>query len=245
MVGKTGDLDLKPENYDISHITHILKSVEDLLFLNNKKDRPTITCDLQEGSVRNVFKTPVQYIIGFSAILVQINKLHSIDFLDLNTARAMESIQEFSLQTDYSFHFITSVKNEIELTISPKTKFFRVENTWVEAEFYFYGVLTNAGGKSRANIHLDTKEYGSLTIQTGKDFLRGQEENLLYKAFGIRAIGRQDLDTGAFDRKSLKRLELLDYSSQYDSDYLHSLISKAKKSWQGTDVDEWLSNIRG
>ncbi len=245
VVGKSGNLELKPDNYDIRHIASILQNVEDLLFPNSKRDRPLITYDIEEGSVRHIFKTSIQYIIGFSAILGQIQDSNSIDFLDIKTARAFESIQELSLQKNYEFQFSTSVKGNIELSINPKTKFYRSENIWVDAEFYFYGVLTNAGGKSKANIHLDTKEYGSLTINTGKDFLEGQEENLLYKKFGVRASGKQNLDTGEFDTKSLTLLELVNYNPRYDSEYLDSLISRAKKSWKGVNTDEWLNNLRG
>lgn len=245
VVGKSGNLELKPDNYDIRHIASILQNVEDLLFPNSRRDRPLITYDIEEGSVRHIFKTSIQYIIGFSAILGQIKDSNSIDFLDLKTARAFESIQELSLQKNYEFQFSTSVKGNIELSINPKTKFYRSENIWVDAEFYFYGVLTNAGGKSKANIHLDTKEYGSLTINTGKDFLEGQEENLLYKKFGVRASGKQNLDTGELDTKSLTLLELVNYNPRYDSEYLDSLISRAKKSWRGVNTDEWLNNLRG
>ena len=47
----------------------------------------------------------------------------------------------------------------------------RQEQVWVEAEFYLYGELTNAGGKSKPNIHLDTKEHGTLRIAVDKDTL--------------------------------------------------------------------------
>jgi len=245
VVGKSGNLELKPENYDIKHISSILQNVEDLLYPNNKKDRPLITYNIEEGSVRHIFKTPIQYIIGFSAILVQIQETSSIDFLDLKTARAIESIQQLSQQKDYEFQFTTSIKNNIELSINPATKFFRTENTWVDAEFYFYGILKDAGGKSKANIHIDTDDYGYLAIETGQDFLMEQEENLLYKKFGVRATGKQNLETAEIDTKTLKLVELINYSPKYDSDYLSLLINKAKKSWKGIDSDDWLLNLRG
>ncbi|NLT51461.1 MAG: hypothetical protein GXX85_11140 [Ignavibacteria bacterium] len=245
VIGKSGSLELKPDNYDIKHIASILQNVEDLLYPNNKKDRPLITYDIQEGSVKHIFKTPIQYIIGFSAILGQIQESNSIDFLDLKTARAIENIQELSQQKNYEFQFSTSVKKDIELTINPNTRFFRKENTWADAEFYFYGILKDAGGKSKANIHIDTDDYGYLAIETGQDFLMEQEENLLYKKFGVRVTGKQNLETGEIDTKSLKLVELINYNPKFDSDYLASLISKAKKSWKGIDTNEWLLNLRG
>ena len=58
-------------------------------------------------------------------------------------------------------------------------------------------------GKSKANIHLDTKDYGYLSIETGEEFLKAREENLLYKKFGVRASGKQNIETGEIDTKSL------------------------------------------
>ncbi len=245
VVGRSGNLELSPDNYDIKHIASILQNIEDLLYPNNKKDRPLITYDIQSGSVKHIFKTPIQYIIGFSAILGQINETSSIDFLDLKTARAIENIQELSQHKNYEFQIKTSIKKDIELSINPSTKFFRTENTWVDAEFYFYGILKDAGGKSKANIHIDTDDYGYLAIETGQDFLMEQEENLLYKKFGVRALGKQNLETGEVDTKSLKLLELINYNPKFDSDYLSSLISKAKKSWTGVDANDWLTSLRG
>jgi len=245
VVGKSGNLKLKPDNYDIKHIASILQNVEDLLYPNNKKDRPLIAYDIQEGSVRHIFKTPIQYIIGFRAVLGQIQVSNSINFLDSKTARAIENIQQLAQQKNYEFQFSTSIKKGVELIINPRTRFFRSENTWADAEFYFYGILKDAGGKSKANIHIDTDEYGYLAIETGQDFLMEQKENLLYKKFGVRASCKQNVDTGEIDTKSLKLLELINYNPKFDSEYLNSLITKAKKSWKGFDSDDWLANLRG
>lgn len=245
VIGKSGNQNLNPDNYDIKHIATILQNVEDLLYPNNKKNRPIITYDIQEGSVKHIFKTTMQTIIGFSAVLVQVQATNSIDFLELKTARAIESIQNLSRQKNHEFQIKTSLNDNYELVINPSTKFFRTEDIWADAEFYFYGILKDAGGKNKANIHLETQDYGYLTIETGEEFLKGREENLLYREFGVRASGKQNTETGELDTKSLELLELLDYQPKFDSDYLDSLIKKAKKSWKDVDTDEWLLNLRG
>lgn len=33
-------------------------------------------------------------------------------------------------------------------------------------------------------------------------------------------------------------------NKQYDEDYLNGLIKKAKKSWEGVDVDSFMKNLR-
>jgi len=245
VVGKSGQLDLSPDNFDIKHIVSLLQNMEDMLFPENKKNRPLISYDIEAGSVRHIFKTSMQTIIGFSAILIQIQTNQSIDFLQINTARAIESIQNLSIQKNYEFQIRTSIDKNFELKISPQTKFYRTENVWVDAEFYFYGILKDAGGKSKANIHIDTIDYGYLVVETGQKFLEEREENLLYKNFGVRVTGKQNIDTGEIDTKSLILIELIDYAPKFDKDYIFNLISKAKKTWKGVNTDEWLTNLRG
>lgn len=245
VVGKSGNLELRPDNYDIKQIASIMQNVEDLLYPNNKKDRPVITYDIEEGSVHHIFKTSIQAVIGFSALLSQVQVQNNIDFLELKTARALEEIQKMSRQKNYEFQIKTSLEKDYELKINPSTKFFRTENIWSDAEFYFYGVLKDAGGKSKANIHLDTKDYGYLSIETGEEFLKERKENLLYKKFGVRASGKQNIETGEIDTKSLKLLELIDFNPKFDNDYLKTLINKAKNNWRGINADDWLLNMRG
>ena len=33
-------------------------------------------------------------------------------------------------------------------------------------------------------------------------------------------------------------------NKQYDEDYLNGLIKKAKKSWEGVDIDNYMKNLR-
>ena len=245
VIGHKGKLKLSPDNYDVKEIIPILQNIEDLLYPLNKKDRPLITYDVQDGSVRHKFKTSMQAIIAFSAVMVQIQKSNSIDFLQLKTAQAIENIQNLSYQKNYDFEIKTSVDNKTVLKINPRSKFLRTENIWVDAELYFYGTLTNAGGKSKVNIHLDTEEFGLLTIDTNKNFLEGQEDNLLYKKFGIRALGKQNIETGEIDKGALKLLELVDFNPKYDEGYLNSLIKKAASTWNDINPNEWLKEIRG
>ena len=115
----------------------------------------------------------------------------------------------------------------------------------MDAEIYLYGTLTDAGGKDKSNIHLDTKEYGQVTIDADKEYLRSVEENLLYKEYGVMTRGKQSLATGEIDLSSLKLISLQGHRPVYDEAYLGDLIAKASKSWTGVDVDGFLSELRG
>jgi hypothetical protein len=246
ITGSKGNLALTPDNYDIREVISMLENAENLLFPSDKRDRPTISYKIEGGSVRHIFRTSIQFIIGFNAIIGLVDKTKNIDFLDLSTAKALENFQDIAAKKDYAFTIKTSIDETNELRIDRATKLYRSEAVWVEAEFYFYGKVTDAGGKDKANIHILTDDHGTLRITTPKSFLEQYEENLLYKTFGVRAIGQQHSETGEIDGNSLKFVELIDYHPKYDEAYLKRLRAKAKKSWLGTiNAEDWLKEIRG
>lgn len=247
ITGSRGNLELSPDNYDIREIISILENAENLLYTGEKKDRPNIAYKIEEGSVKHIFKTSIQFIIGFNAIIGQIQQSQNIDFLELPTAKAFENIQEIAAKKDYIFIIRTSLDNTNEIKVDKTTKLYRTEAIWVDAEFYFYGKITNAGGKDKTNIHINTDEFGSITITTPVSLFEDLEENIIHKkTYGIRALGKQHSETGELDRSSLKFIELVDFHSTYDEKYLQSLREKAKRSWLGNlNPDTWLREIRG
>lgn len=243
--GYKGNLELSPETYDVRELISVLERSEGLLFPGEKKGRPVISYQLEEGSVRHIFKTSIQAIIGLNAVLGQIEATKNIDFLDLNTAKAIEQFQENAIKKNYVISISTSLSESSRLLIDNTTRYMRSEVYWADAEFYFYGKITNAGGKDKVNIHLMTDEHGTLLIQTPQKVLEELKDNILYKSFGIRALGSQHSETGEIDNTSLKFVELIDYNPAYDADYLKDLRSKAM-SWLGSvDPNDWLHEIRG
>lgn len=244
IAGKKGNLEVSPDNFDIKEIMSVLEQVENLLFPNEKNSRPVISYEMKEGSVRNLFKTSMQAVIGFNAVIGQIITNQNIDFLDLPTAQAIETFQKTAIKRDFTFSVSTSLSETTELKIDKTTHFFRNAAIWAEAEFYFYGKITNAGGKDKANIHIQTEDLGRITIDTPIDFLEKQESNILYKNFGIRAIGKQHSETGEIDKSSLKFMDIIDYQAIYDEVYLKNLRQKA--NWlKKTNPNTWLNEIRG
>ena len=243
--GSKGNLELSPDHYDIREIAQLFDAIESILYSGRKKQRPEITYSIESGSVRHIFKTSFQSIVAVSAILANVLETGSIDKLELTTARAIEKLQSDAVSKNYEFTISTSEWRNGELRITPQTHYRRSEGIWVDAEVYLYGTLTDAGGKDKSNIHLDTKEYGQVTIDADKEYLRNIEENLLYKEYGVRVKGKQSLATGEIDFSSLKLISLQGYRPVYDEVYLNELIAKASKSWEGVDVDNFLSELRG
>ncbi|MFZ6013578.1 MAG: hypothetical protein ACOYXT_24780 [Bacteroidota bacterium] len=243
--GARGNLSLTPDNFDIRELITVLESAEQLLFPNEKKDRPLISYKIEEGSVRHILKTSIQYVIGFNAVLGQVQENKTIDFLDLPTARAIEVFQNMAIRQAYTFLIKTSIPNSNQINISTDTKYFRSEEIWADAEFYFYGKITNAGGKDKANIHLNSEEFGVLLIDIPKDVLEKYESNILYRNFGVRARGMQHSETGEMDRSNLQFVEFIEYEPKYDESYIDNLRQRASSWLKNIDPDSWLREIRG
>lgn len=246
VTGKIGNEPLSPENFDIREIKGLFDVVEALLYPNHKTDRPHITYSIETGSVRNIFKTTLQSAATFLAVVALVQKSNSLDGLELPTARALQEVQKSAVRNNFTYEFGSPENDMPSLVISNRTTFHINENIWADAEFYFYGMLVNAGGKDKTNIHLNTREHGMLTIATEKDFLMDLKENVLYKYFKVRALGRQNISTKEMDTTSLKLIELNPYDPSYNEQYIAGLIKKASPKWRNIgDPDEWLSEIRG
>jgi len=247
ITGIKGQLPLSPETYDISELRSLLDRAEQLLFpAMERKNRPIVAYEIKEGSVRHIFKTTMQAVIGFTAILGQVREKKVIAFLEYPTAKAFSELQETARKQNYSFEISTSEPNTAHLVVDPSTNYTLPENEWVSGEFYFYGDITNMGGKTNPNVHVSVTGLGTFRINTPRETLAQYDHNPLYKPLGVRAAGRQNLATGEIDSSSLKFVEFIDYAPDFDEPYLNSLIEKAKSSWADIgDVDEWLHELRG
>ena len=245
--GKKGQLSLSPDTYDISELRSLLDRAEQLLFpAIERKNRPIVSYEIKDGSVKHIFKTSLQVIIGFNAILGQVQSKKAIDFLEYQTAKAFSYFQEIAIKQNYSFEITTSISDSSRLIIDPSTDFTLPENDWVPAEFYFYGDITNMGGKTNPNVHVSVAGLASYIIKTPKEILSEYEYNPLYKPLGVRTEGRQNLATGEIDTSSLKFVEFIEYAPDYDEKYLNALINKATTSWADVnDADAWLHELRG
>ena len=180
-----------------------------------------------EGSKGNLPLSPDNYDIGELIVMLQ-------------------NAESLLYQNDYTFSIRTSMNDTREIKIDKTTAFYKKADVWADAEFYFYGKIIDAGGKDKANIHVVMEDEKTVTIDIPMTFLEQYDKNLLYKTFGIRATGKQNLQTGEINESTLKFVEFVDYTPKYDAQYLRTLREKAKNNWLGDiNPDSWLSEIRG
>ncbi|MDE7376194.1 MAG: hypothetical protein K2N16_05040, partial [Muribaculaceae bacterium] len=229
--GRVGNEPLSPENFDIREIKELFDVVETLLYPTAKAVRAPISFSMEEGSVRNIFRTTVQSAATFLTIVALVQQSNSLDVLELPAARALQEVQKSAIRTGFTYEFSAPDKEIPALTISKDTSFHINDNLWADAEFYFYGMLINAGGKDKTNIHLQTKDNGVIILATEREYLQDQKDNVLYKQFMVRTTGKQNISSGAIDMSSLQLLEMTPYDPTYQEQYLAKLIKRASPKW--------------
>jgi len=93
------------------------------------------------------------------------------------------------------------------------------------------------------NLHVITKEYGKLTVSATKEQLT-EGVKKLYKYYGLKATGKQNLVDGKID--DLKLIDFLEYNPVFNKEELDMLIEKAAPNLSTIkNVDSWLAQIRG
>jgi len=243
--GTKGGKPMGPEDYDIKALRELLAEVEVLLFPNDRRERPVISYEVKEGSVRNIFRTGIQAVTQTGAVLGLVLAAGTVDVLEPRTAKAIEAMQRWARESDLAFTLRTSLPGTAELRIDRTTHYVRSEATSVETEVYLYGRVVEAGGKGKPNIHLQVDGQGVYIIDAPEKYLAELTGNILYHTMGVRVVGRQNLQTGELEKGTLKMLELVDYDARYNEAYLKRLQAKASTWIKDVDLDQYLNDVRG
>lgn len=242
--GIVGNRPIRPIDIDITEIKEIISDVEAFLYpsKSEKAERPHISYKLEEGSARNLFYLPISAVLLFNGLSGEIKNRGNIDFLDYKRAEIIDKFQRKAKERNLEISFFSSSDPNPILKINQNTQFFKIAATHIETEFILYGKINEEGGVN-PNFHLLTKEYGKLIISaTEKQLLEGEKR--LFRIYGIRAKGKQNLADGKpFD---LELIDYIPYNPTYDEHKLDLLIEKASVKWNAVrDVDSWLNEIRG
>lgn len=234
---------LKPIDIDISEIKEIISDVETFLYPSRgeKAERPHISYKIEEGSARHLFYLPISGVLLFNGLSAEIMNRENIDFLDNKRAEIIDKFQRRAAEKNLEISFYSSTAKEPILKINKDTEYFKVAATFIETEFILYGKINEEGGNN-PNFHLLTKEYGKLVVSaTEQQLLEGEKR--LFKVYGVRARGKQNLADGKpFD---LKLIDYVTYNPNYDEHKLDLLIQRASVTWNTiSNVDAWLQKIR-
>jgi hypothetical protein len=246
ITGKTSEGDLNPKDIDISETKELLTDVETLLFPNKseREDRPKVSYEVKEGSVRNVFFIPAARVIMFTALMSEVNKRGNVDLLEPKAAVVIDKWQRKSYSTGRQYAITSSISpDNVFVKINKESQFIAPQSDWVSTSIYLYGRIFEEGGLSKVNLHILTDRYGKLVVDATEEQLTNGT-NKLFQVYGLWVKGKQNVQTGFL--KDLILIDFLTYQAEYDEMVLNKLIDKASENWKKIkDKDVWLSDIRG
>ena len=87
---------LSPKDVDINELKVLISDIETFLYLSRdeKKLRPHISYDIQSGSAKHRFFLPLTAVLLFDALLNEISKRNTIDFLDYKRQEIIDRFQK-------------------------------------------------------------------------------------------------------------------------------------------------------
>ncbi len=246
ITGKTAEGNLNPKDIDISETKELLTDVESLLFptKSEKEERPKVSYEVKDGSVKNLFFIPTAKAIMFTALMTEVGKRGNVDLLEPRAAAIIDKWQRKAYSTGREYSITSSISpDEVFVKISKETQFIAPQTDWVNTSLYLYGKIFEEGGLSKVNLHILTDRYGKLVVDATEEQLT-KGANKLFQVYGLWVKGKQNLQTGTL--KDLTLIDFLIYQPEYDELALNKQIDKASINWKKIkDKDSWLANIRG
>jgi len=234
---------LTPKDIDINEVTDFISDVESFLYPNRKEkqNRPHISYDIEEGSVKHKFFLPITAVILFNGLTSEIKNRNNLDFLDYKRQSIIDKFQKKAIKEGYVIEFNNSISKESSLIIDYTTHFEMIAPTFCESEFYLYGEIYQEGGKT-PNLHISTKKYGNLTIAATKEQIM-EGEKKTYKPYGIKVRGKKSLEDHSL--ADLELIEFILYKPVFNKSLLEKVIEKASVNWNKiSNIDAWLDDIK-
>lgn len=240
---KNRDNSLSPKDVDINEIKDFISDVETLLYPNRKekRNRPHISYDIEEGSAKHKFFLPITAVILFNGLTSEINNRNNLDFLDYKRQSIIDKFQKKASKEGYRIEFNNSMSNSPTLIIDESTNFEMIAPTYFESEFYLYGEIYQEGGKN-PNLHISTNKHGNITVSATKEQIMNGEKKT-YKPYGIKVRGKKNLEDESLS--DLILLEFIQYKPVFNNSLLDKVIDKASENLSKiTNVDTWLNDIK-
>ena len=237
------DNSLSPKDIDINEVKDFISDIETFLYPNRKekRNRPHISYDIEEGSAKHKFFLPITAVILFNGLTSEIRNRSNLDFLDYKRQSIIDKFQKRALREGYKIEFNNSMSSNPTLIIDESTSYEMIAPKYFESEFYLYGEIYQEGGKN-PNLHLSTNKYGNITVSATKEQIMNGEKKT-YKPYGIKVRGKKNLEDESLS--DLVLLEFIQYKPIFNKSLLDKVIDKASENLSKiNNVDTWLNDIK-
>ncbi|MDP5169578.1 MAG: hypothetical protein NWR72_04985 [Bacteroidia bacterium] len=245
--GQRSGKPLGMDSLDVKDWIDSLQYGTDLLFPEGGKNRPQVSPQVEEGSIKFLFVTAIAAVIQVHALLSKINQTKELGILPQKQIKAIRYFANLARKESLQITLGDTTSLHQGLFLDKNTEFQPDNSAWIQVEPIVWGKVINIGGKTNPNIHLETKEFGTLIIQSSEEELADQKKNRLYHPQQLQIQISQHAHTGEYDSSSARLIKFIDYDEAESNDqYLDRLIEAGSSAWADVqDPDLWLLQQRG
>lgn len=234
---------ISPEVVDIAYLRELLDDVEKLVSTETKRQRGKIALQIEKGSLLLRVEADSYHIDSLKADLESVGKTSSFAGLHPKRSKVLEKWHSNTKSHPIHYKF-NLLDDNWDFELKGETEIRPQGEIWLDTELYLFGEITNIGGITNSNFHLNTKEYGNVTVSIPKETVREDSEARTYKHYLVRIKCKQNLASG--DIQEAKFVEWVDYYPDYDEEKLDQAIDLGKESWKGvSDSVDFIRKLRG
>lgn len=236
------DRDVGPSHVSLSLLGEFQKDVSEFLRGSNKEVDPSkVVVSIEEGSLAFI----ASGLLTASSLwndLSQLERSNSLDAIDKKRALVIARWQSIARSHPHRKYKLADSTGRVLLTVHAGTDLRSVDNLWVRSEKYLLGRITDMGGKSRPNIHIEINGGQLVKVSASQDQLAEGEKNRMYRDELLHVLAEENLLTGELRNMSLIGFE--SYQPRYEEDEFRRMIDRGTKAWSEVD-DDWLEKLRG
>lgn len=117
----------------------------------------------------------------------------------------------------------------------------QTDSVWVESDAYVRATVTDLGGKTSSNAHLELEDGETLKADTSRDYLFALKENMMYKPVIAHVAYPLNLKTREWDRSQVRLLSIELPETKFDRAAFDAAIS-GQNGWR--EIADPVAEIR-
>lgn len=182
--------------------------------------------------------TPIPGILGSLSI--------SDDLANLDNQRAsiLEAWQRRSHRSLNRSYYIKDVDSGTTVRINKDSNFSNKQlDRWVSVQRKVVGEIVDAGGASKANIHVNTA-FGQLTIASDRETIANEEFNPVYHKRLLKISAKENVRTG--ELRDARLISFEDYNPTRSDAARARMHERGREAWADvSDSVVWVRSERG
>lgn len=241
---RINDVEVGPKHVSLALLSEFQKDVSEFLRGSGRDVDPMqVQVAVEEGSLAFV----ASGLIVATTLWADMEHLKSPDSLNLIDAKRASVVERWQLaakQNPQRSYLVADRAAQVGFSVNSTTDYRRVEEVWVHIEKYLHGKVVDLGGKTKANVHLEMEDGGTLMVAASQELLAKEEQNRLYRTALLHVTAEENLLTGAL--RNLRLLAFEAHQPSYDDDAFQRMVERGTQAWADVpNSADWVETLRG